>query len=231
MALADVVEDLQEPCAKVYAKENFDYFNSRFKVLAEKCIETLEKQGFNKKDIVLEPYLHMKYDGTDCALMCVPKATKNDGTMYGDFMDTFIERYKSEFGFTLKEKDVIVEDIRMRGVGKTPSENAVDTPLVSTDPIPDKLTQVYFDGGYQSTKVFLLKNLLPGQTILGPAIIIDALSTILVEPSCTAIITKSGDIKINIGTSKLKEIGTELDTIQLSIFGHRFMSIAEQMGR
>lgn len=59
----------------------------------------------------------------------------------------------------------------------------------------------------------------------------DQLSTILVEPGCTALVTKFGDIKITIGSGKVKQIGPELDSIQLSIFSHRFMSIAEQMGR
>lgn len=56
-------------------------------------------------------------------------------------------------------------------------------------------------------------------------------STILIEPGCTATITKYGDVQIQIGDSKPHQIGTELDTIQLSIFSHRFMSTAEQMGR
>ena len=56
-------------------------------------------------------------------------------------------------------------------------------------------------------------------------------STILVEPSCTARITKKGDVKIDVGAVTQKVVGTQLDAIQLSIFSHRFMSIAEQMGR
>ena len=56
-------------------------------------------------------------------------------------------------------------------------------------------------------------------------------STILIEPDCTAIITEYGDIRIQVGIEKPQDIGTELDTIQLSIFSHRFMSTAEQMGR
>ena len=36
---------------------------------------------------------------------------------------------------------------------------------------------------------------------------------------------------MQIGDANTKRIGTEVDTIQLSIFSHRFMSIAEQMGR
>ena len=34
-----------------------------------------------------------------------------------------------------------------------------------------------------------------------------------------------------VGSEGQKVIGTELDAIQLSIFSHRFMSTAEQMGR
>ncbi|CAK8687409.1 unnamed protein product [Clavelina lepadiformis] len=69
------------------------------------------------------------------------------------------------------------------------------------------------------------------QVIHGPAIIIDKISTILVEPDCKGKMTKKGDVTIMIGKGKPKHIGKELDAIQLSIFSHRFMSIAEQMGR
>lgn len=59
----------------------------------------------------------------------------------------------------------------------------------------------------------------------------DQLSTILIEPDCFAIITENGDIQIQINVDKKQKMSTELDPIQLSIFSHRFMSIAEQMGR
>jgi 5-oxoprolinase (ATP-hydrolysing) len=48
---------------------------------------------------------------------------------------------------------------------------------------------------------------------------------------CRAEITKYGDIRVTIGSGKPKKVTTDLDSIQLSIFSHRFMSIAEQMGR
>ena len=59
----------------------------------------------------------------------------------------------------------------------------------------------------------------------------DKLSTILVEPDCIAQVTSQGDIRITVETSSRMKISTDLDPIQLSIFSHRFMSIAEQMGR
>lgn len=76
-----------------------------------------------------------------------------------------------------------------------------------------------------------MKDLLPGNSISGPAMIIDQLGTILVEPNSTAELTPQGDLKIVILDAPTNSIGLELDAVQLSIFSHRFMSIAEQMGR
>lgn len=81
------------------------------------------------------------------------------------------------------------------------------------------------------TDVYQLEDLSPGHVLEGPVIIMDSLSTILIEPDCVASITSQGDIKVQIGAINKAKLTTELDTIQLSIFSHRFMSIAEQMGR
>jgi 5-oxoprolinase (ATP-hydrolysing) len=53
----------------------------------------------------------------------------------------------------------------------------------------------------------------------------------VVEPGCTARITQYGDVEIMVGQDIKRHLGPELDTIRLSVFSHRFMSIAEQMGR
>lgn len=64
----------------------------------------------------------------------------------------------------------------------------------------------------------------------GPAIIIDPNCTVLVEPHCRALVTEHGDLEIELDGGVRRQIGTDVDPIQLSIFSHRFMSIAEQMG-
>lgn len=53
-----------------------------------------------------------------------------------------------------------------------------------------------------------------------------SLSTILIEPDCTATLTRVGDICIAVGSGTLRPVGPELNAVQLSIFSHRFMSIA-----
>ena len=45
-----------------------------------------------------------------------------------------------------------------------------------------KVTSVYFDDGYHKTNVYFLENLRGGHKVDGPAIIMDKLSTIVIEP-------------------------------------------------
>ena len=74
--------------------------------------------------------------------------------------------------------------------------------------------------------------------VSGPAIILNKTSTILVEPQSEALIDEFGNVEIDLidqnAQRDCKEFKTidevPLDPIELSIFGHRFMSIAEQMG-
>ncbi|WAR11990.1 OPLA-like protein [Mya arenaria] len=211
MALADVVSECQEPCADDYKPESLAYLDERIRVLSAQCREELRKQGFKEDQIEMIPFLHMRYKGTDCALMC---STENnppaEGTsQYGDFLASFNDR----------------------GVGKAISGENLDIPPAKGSPPVEMETECFFDDGWRKTSVYLLNNLSAGHVLEGPAIVMNGNSTILVEPTCQATVTKQGDIKIKIGTGVVEEVGKELDMIQLSIFSHRFMSIAEQMGR
>ncbi|XP_013191832.1 5-oxoprolinase [Amyelois transitella] len=233
MALAHVVHEAQQPSALVYCPNNFGQLDTQLDVLSAVCRDKLRAQGFADSQIEVEPYLHLRYAGTDCALMVPPAAGESAAACaHGDFYTAFVTRYKNEFGFTLAERDVIVDDVRVRGIGKSSVPAEVAPPSgKGVKPTPEKSVKVYFEGGYQDTAVYLLDKLQPEQEVNGPAIIMDSLSTVLVEPDCRAEITKYGDIRITVGSGRPRKVTSELDSIQLSIFSHRFMSIAEQMGR
>lgn len=237
MALADVVHETQEPCGLLLSDTNASAISSRLNYLSEQCNKKLASQGFDSEHIVLEPYLHLRYEGTDCALMCTPSSILGTDSRcvsigsYGDFYSTFVERYRNEFGFVIAGRSVVVDDIRVRGSGKTATPTEIDADTANGIPASETVTRVYFDGGYQTTPVFLCSKLCAGHNIQGPAILIDNLSTILVEPNSSCLVTKKGDLVITVGSGHRLEIDDRLDAVQLSIFSHRFMSIAEQMGR
>ncbi|KAL1131593.1 hypothetical protein AAG570_011207 [Ranatra chinensis] len=233
MARADVVQEIQEPASVPYKKENFCYLEERIADLTERCKLMLVDQGFSLGNIKTEPYLHLRYSGTDGSLMCSPSSVSSpETTKYGDFQDSFLKRYQSEFGFTIHNREIVVDDIRIRGVGETKVDEQCRIDPANGDPPVDKVTRVYFEGrGYVDTNVYLIDKLYSGHTLSGPAIVIDGLSTIVIEPNCTGSITETGDVTIKVEDVEKKKCSTEMDTIQLSLFSHRFMSIAEQMGR
>ncbi|KAK9447465.1 Hydantoinase B/oxoprolinase-domain-containing protein [Limtongia smithiae] len=234
MALADVVQEVQEPSSLVFNDVTEMSFVDRFDALKMKAAQALYDQGFTDDNIEYELYLNMRYQGTESALMIIKPA---EGW---DFKSPFIAHHMQEFGFILPNRDLIVDDVRVRGIGKAfqLSEESVDEQLktVTTKAVSTSKAsfrkQVYFQGGRMNTPVYKLENLDIGSKITGPAILADGTQTIVVPPLTSAVMLKTHVI-VNIGDEAGKKSATteKVDPITLSIFGHRFMAIAEQMGR
>ncbi|KAL6866222.1 hypothetical protein ACO1O0_002329 [Amphichorda felina] len=250
MALADVVDERQEPESKVW-QDGGDVvkdLQSRMDKLKEKSRATLKEQGFEDSEIAFEEYLNMRYRGTESALMIIKPSEEEAKESFGgndwEFGKAFVKHHRYEFGFTLDDRDIIVDDVRVRGIGKSfrHNERTVDQQLQSikrqdVDETKKHGSQkVYFEGGRLDTPIYKLENLSVGDVISGPAMLADGTQTIVVTPKSKALVSETHVI-IDMEGETAKEGTTgnqadrEVDPIMLSIFGHRFMAIAEQMGR
>ncbi|MFQ5483473.1 MAG: hydantoinase B/oxoprolinase family protein, partial [Nitrospinaceae bacterium] len=167
--------------------------------------------------------MNLRYQGTDTSVM-IPQPPD------GDYAGEFRERYRREMGFDLAGRDIQVDDLRVRAVAKGPGLKMTRLPQTTKEAEPVSTTRCYFESGWLDTPVFLMDHLRPGHHLSGPAIFISDTSTLLLEPDCAARITDFGDVEIDVPTAAKKIIETHADPIQLSIFSHLFMSIAEQMG-
>eukprot|EP00929_Paragymnodinium_shiwhaense_P061341 TRINITY_DN30628_c0_g1_i1.p1 TRINITY_DN30628_c0_g1~~TRINITY_DN30628_c0_g1_i1.p1 ORF type:complete len:1327 (-),score=229.11 TRINITY_DN30628_c0_g1_i1:244-4224(-) len=233
MGLADVVVDKQEPCAMSLTPATLPKLKERQAVLSKFISAELTEQGFPDNRIELELYLNLCYEGTDNAVMV--KAPED-----GDYVKAMRAVFKREYGFELSAgRTINVEDVRVRGVGKSNllQGHKIGQASGSAPPAAGETTKCYFDdGGWLDTPVYILERLLAGHQVPGPSIIMNGTSTIVVEPSAVAHITEEGDVRIELQAIAKKagageEHATEVDPIQLSVFSNRFMSIAEQMGR
>ncbi|KAK6539618.1 hypothetical protein TWF694_009826 [Orbilia ellipsospora] len=242
MALADVVQEAQEPTSAKWGDENVaKEMEDRLEKLRNKAAEELEGQGFHNdgKEIVFEEYLNMRYRGTESALMVIRPEDDDFGT-------AFVKQHEQEFGFTLPDRDIFVDDVRVRGIGKSfqGMEKTVDQQLKEwpsdmhesvDETTAHDVRKVYFEEGRLDTPIYRIDKLKVGCKIQGPAILADDTQTIIVPPSSWALILDT-HVVINVGAeeqeSHLQEAkNREVDPILLSIFSHRFMAIAEQMGR
>ena len=48
-------------------------------------------------------------------------------------------RYKTEFGFTLQDRDVVVDDVRVRGIGRSSATDSVQVEKASGPPVKEKV--------------------------------------------------------------------------------------------
>lgn len=230
--LADIVIEKQSPASFVYEDFNYANIDSKVKQLVEAAYFDYEEQGLNELSTRVEVLLNMRYVGSDTHLL-IPKVDNIQ-----DCDEKFIERHRNEFGFTLDRK-VLVDDVQVLLIVES-TDRQTHNPYEEFNQLKTKTliekskvnTDIYFEGfGWIKSTVFQLPELRLGDIIEGPAIIIDDTQTILVEPKSKAAILSS-HILILVEQEEKPQLSTSVvDPIQLSVFGHRFMSIAEQMGR
>ncbi|KAF8395101.1 hypothetical protein HHK36_019042 [Tetracentron sinense] len=231
MGLADVIEEVQEPYSSVYGPVSVLEASRREAILLEQVKQKLQEQGFRDENITTETFLNLRYEGTDTAIM-VKRLTNEDG-VGSDYAVEFVKLFQQEYGFKLQDRNILICDVRVRGIGVTNILKPQALQPASGTPEIECRYKVYFGNGWHETPLFKLENLGFGHVFPGPAIIMNGNSTVIVEPDCKAIITKYGNIKIEIhSTSSTVKVAEKVaDVVQLSIFNHRFMGIAEQMGR
>lgn len=154
------------------------------------------------------------------------------------FDKAFEALYQREFGFTLQGRNIVIDDYRVRALvpGET-LETPKTPPSLGVPPATLGTTRAYFENGWEEVPVYKIEDLMPGHEVAGPSIIVQPISTVVLEIGCRAHVTANGDLNIEIskggGIDHTDDVLTEIkeDPVQLSIFSHRFMGIAEQMGR
>jgi len=186
----------------------------------------MREQGVADDQIRSEQKLHLRYQGSDTALVV-------NYAPLQQVVSSFEQAHRKRFGFTSPEKALIVEAVQVEVIGAstTPElaglsaeENESNEPLNSYRAVMN---------GEQSDAPFYARDALPlDEAIKGPAVIVEDTGTIVVEPGWQAALQTSGDIILQRYQSMPTRvaIGTSVDPIMLEIFNNLFMSIAEQMG-
>ncbi|KUF91656.1 Pantothenate kinase 2 [Phytophthora nicotianae] len=254
LSVADSVVDKQLPSSAEYNADSKQALIASLTKIADEAVNELIADGFQLEDVQVQYFLNMRYEGTDNAVMTrgpvgakgESPATSADALAAFDFDASFIRKYQREFGFVLQNRAILIDDVRVRA---TVSPDLKDPVLKATsddviEPCkPHSTTNFYFEKekAWKEIPVYLHEKLLErrGAKYSGPAIIMQGTATVVVEPEWEVQIMSSGDLYLvstteATGSKDQPAVRSEdvpLDPIQLSVFSHRFMGIAEQMGR
>ncbi|NTV97339.1 MAG: 5-oxoprolinase, partial [Thiobacillus sp.] len=164
----------------------------------------------------------LRYDGSDTTL-AVPLADPE--TMAAAFHRLHAQR----FGFADPARPLVCAAIETETVT---GGGAAVAQAVATAARPPESARMYMAGHWQDVPLHRRADLIAGQRIVGPALIVEAGSCTVVDPGWSAELSARGDLLLNSDQAlhRLPDLSRP-DPTWLTLFNRRFMSIAEDMGR
>ena len=195
--------------------------------LAQQAREALAAQGAEPEAIAVQRMLHLRYLGTDTALI-IP---------FGDpdrVVPLFTEAHRARFGFATPERPLVVEALAVEAMaaGEPVRETRVPHRTTGAAPAVDHIA-MWTGGTERVAPVLDRTDLRPGDQIAGPALIREANATTVVEPGWRAEVTDLDHLllrRVQPRETSLAAGSARPDPVLLELFNNLFMNVAEQMG-
>ncbi|MCP5418956.1 MAG: hydantoinase B/oxoprolinase family protein [Gammaproteobacteria bacterium] len=229
MGLADLTALRERTVEALLDAALIERLDATLREMANEGRGELRRQGVADEHIVIKAQVHVKYRGTDTALV----------VDYGNphrIAEAFARAHRQQFGFLAERTPLVVETLVVEVIGQTggvggeseaPRRTEDDGQL---EPLAE--VQAYMAGDWRTTRVFKAAALCAEDCVAGPAIISEATSTVVVEPGWAATLNAQGHLILRrvVPLPARVAVGTDVDPVMLEVFNNLFMSIAEQMG-
>ncbi len=194
----------------------------------------LAEQGFAPDRIACLRRLDLRYRGTETAQSLVLHPAI-------DLRAAFEAAHARSFGYArsahaidavVARVEVLARHADVSAAAAAPAD-ATRAPARARVGAPLRRTRVFCDGAFaDDVPVFEREALPAGARLSGPALVLEATSTLVVDPGFELEIDAEGRITLVdvAGEAARPRVGTEVDPVGLEIMNNLFMSIAEQMG-
>ncbi len=150
----------------------------------------------------------------------------------------FAAAFRQRFGYA-PHRNLVVDRMRVELTEAGDDPATLPPPSAAAETAPETVT-AWLAGGEHLVPLHQRAALAPGRRIAGPAIIVDALATTVIEPGWKATVEHEGTLRLAktstillAATSPSQVDGegpSDPDPIRLEIFNSLFMAIAEEMG-
>ena len=201
-------------------------------------------EGIASEQMIVSFEIELRYVGTEGAIMV--KVEDLPSLVAIDFATVcsahFIERHQKRYGYACPGKPI--ELVSLKGMFSSISENHLSTiESVEAPSVPATALRS------SSCGVFLREALLPGQSLVGPALIVSSGSTTVIPATWTASVLSDKTLSIRkhpvedmwprLPACEEKTLGwqpmphstpSQVDPVLREVLAHRIAAIADQMG-
>jgi len=198
---SDVQNEFSETYLETDREVDGDDVHAELLALREEATDWLRSEGVDDADHAFEYYADCRYFRQDIQ-MSIPVDVENLRTETGldEIKADFEARHDRQFGFSL-DAPLEIANLRVIGKGTIQGVTIEEHELSDADPSAAELatSNVYFDGEYHETPVYDRAELRPGNEIAGPAIVVEADSTVVIQPDHVAAIDRYANIEVTRG--------------------------------
>jgi N-methylhydantoinase A len=204
-AFGFLTSDVQNEFTETYLETDQDVdgedIAAEFETLEAEAAEWLATEGVPESEHAFEYFAECRYFRQDIQMSIPADVTSlRGGVGLAEIKDDFEARHEQRFGFTL-DAPLEIANLRVIGKGSIDGVTIEEYALKGADPSEARVdtTEVYFDGSHHETPVYDRTDLQPGNTLAGPAIVVEDDSTIVVQPDHTASVDRYANIEITRG--------------------------------
>jgi 5-oxoprolinase (ATP-hydrolysing) len=227
MGLADQTAMREQSIERRLESDSLPLLDSTLDRLSAEAVADLQRQGVPPDRIRVVRRAHLRYDGTDTALIV---GAGSIAAMQAAFDAEYLKRYS----FLMEGRALVIEaaSVEAIGAGDAAEEKAPERPPRGVPLAPAAKVRMFSEGEWHETPLFRRDATRPGDVMTGPAIIAEANATTVVEPGWQAQVTALDHLVLTRVRPRPQRqaIGTDVDPVMLEVFNNLFMSIAEQMG-
>ncbi|WP_375272530.1 hydantoinase B/oxoprolinase family protein [Sphingomonas sp.] len=191
--------------------------------LEQEAIDALVAQGVEAPGVRTEVRVELRHARADYGIEVALSASEA-------MADDFQSQHRRQFGYA-REGDLVAELVRVEAIADSGAhaDGVVSLPQESGPAIAQ--VAVHLAGETRDAALHDRAHLGVGATITGPALIVDAVSTTVVEPGWTARVDGLGNLILS-RHARREAVAQDdrVDPLRLEIFAGLFMGLAEEMG-
>lgn len=197
-------------------------------------------EGVPEQRIEVRRFLDLRFQGVDAFLTI-------DAADDGDYAGRFREEHHRLYGYLHHDRSLEIVAARVEATGLSETKPLATARVARLPALQPLLSRtVHFQGAPYPTAVYDRSALRPGHVVVGPAIILEGVSTTVIDPRWQAEVLSGGELLLtrltpeavgelpdhptSRGGAKAETSSPSPSPIMLEIFNNHFAGIAEQMG-
>ncbi|MDP6447893.1 MAG: hydantoinase/oxoprolinase family protein, partial [Pirellulaceae bacterium] len=131
--------------------------------------------------------IDLRYRGMDTPLTI-------DEPDNGDFAAAFDAEHQRRFGYLHPDRDLEWVAARAEAIGRSASSLPESHRVGGAAATPDRATRAFFDGQFRDAAIYRRDTLQPGDRLDGPCIVVEDVSTTVVDPGWRGEVLSSGEL-------------------------------------